>query len=613
LVAVVASYLPVLGAPFVWDDHHLIEQNPVVQRLHPLGDYFGQGFWQGDDLEQGRVYYRPLTILSLALDERVFGNQPGGFHLTNLCVHLLSAGLLFALLRARGTSGYAAVLGTALWALHPRLTEAVAWIAGRTDVLATFFVLCALLAQARSSWRGRVLCAAFLLCGLLCKEVALAGVAAVLVSELVSQGSLRERLQRMTPTVLAVILYLIGRMHAAGIVTVKPAAPSGHFLRFTAALGRYFTMLLTPWFPNAQIGSLGRPGMAYCALGCAVLVGIVWWLITHGRRRDPALMGPLALTAVGFGLVLHVVPFSINVVAADRFLYLPLVGLTLLLTPRLAALGKARLVASAATVLAVSFGAVSFARASVWSDEVALWTTTYRDNPDNPSSTCSELGRLYARAGLFPQAFSIDLECDRSELSGLILANNAASLLARSGRYQQAAGLLGALGAPARPAPVFSFNMALFRTYLNDFAAARSDLAHALEIDPKYADGLALAKRLPEMERQRRYVDSLSESAAPVERARLFAKLGMAVEALHAWRAALADDPAQRELDEGMGFSLAEADAATIEDFYHLYQARVGEHGTPNLVVAYEEHRELVERLLAAWPTLHLKLLELPS
>ncbi|HWZ87792.1 MAG TPA: hypothetical protein VNW92_03050, partial [Polyangiaceae bacterium] len=265
------------------------------------------------------------------------------------------------------------------------------------------------------------------------------------------------------------------------------------------------------------------------------------------------------------------------------------------------------------TALAVSFGALSFARANVWSDEVALWTTTYRYNPDNPSSACTELGRLYARAGLFTEAFSLDRECDHSELTGLILANNAASLLARSGRYQQAAELLNAFGANARPAPVFSFNLALFKTYLNDFDAARADLARALSIDPNYADGLALAKRLPEMERQRRYVDSLSESAAPVERARLFAELGMAVEALHAWRTVLADDAAQRELDEGMGVSLAVGDAATIEDFYRLYQARVGEHGTPNLVVAYQEHHELVERLLAAWPTLHLKLVQLPS
>ncbi len=63
LIVAVGSYWPVLNAPFVWDDHHLIEDSPLIQELHPVRDYFGRAFWQTDELGQGRAYYRPLTNL----------------------------------------------------------------------------------------------------------------------------------------------------------------------------------------------------------------------------------------------------------------------------------------------------------------------------------------------------------------------------------------------------------------------------------------------------------------------------------------------------------------------------------------------------------------------
>lgn len=610
-----ASYLPVLGAPLIWDDHHLIERNPLVQQFHSWHDYFGQGFWQSDDLGQGRTYYRPLIILSLAVDHRLFGDSPGGFHATNLFVHLLSTVLLFRLLRVRGTGGYAAVLGAALWALHPRLTEAVAWISGRTDVLASFFVLAALLALSRATLVGRIACALLLLLGLLCKEIALAGVAAVLLVELVGTGSWLARFRRALPSLLSLSCYLILRAQAAGVSTAS--AGLGRFQRTTAAVGHYFAMLLTPWLPNTQIGDLSEPRTSYVALGCVVLLALGWWTVYRvrtGYRPSATLLAPLALTVVGFGLVLHVVPLSLNVVAADRFLYLPLIGLTLLLTPVLAGLPKPRLLAGAASLLALSFGAATFVRANTWSDEVELWTTTFHDNPGHRGLACSELGRLYARAGLFAQAYSIDQRCETRTLIRLILINNAATLLARAGHYREAIQLLGGLDPAARREPVFSLNLALFRSYLNDFAGARAALAAALQIDPTYADGLALAARLPELQSRRRHADALSEASAPVERARLLGKLGLAVEALHAWQTALANPALSRaEFEEGMWFALAEGDAVTIANFRRQYRARFADSAAPLLELAFDTQRELAERLLLAWPGLNLPLLSLPG
>ncbi|MEI9948073.1 MAG: hypothetical protein WDO74_03630 [Pseudomonadota bacterium] len=606
-----ASYLPVLGAPFVWDDQHLIERTPLVQTLRPWSEYFTQGFWQDDDLAQGRIYYRPLTIL-LALDHAVHGNSPAGFHLTNLVFHLFSTALLFGLLRARGSAGIGAALGAALWALHPRLTEAVAWVSGRTDVLAGFFVLCALLSQAREiRWR-RVSCAAFLLLGLMCKEVAVAGVAAVLVSEFVAVGALSTRLRRMIPTLIAVAAYLVLRATATGLVPSQTGSLHGHFLPATAALGHYLVMLFSPWFPNLQIGSLSQPSSRYSVLGCAVLLGFCWLLIRRAARAQRELLAPIALTLVGFAVVLHIVPINLNVVAADRFLYLPLLGLTLLLIPKVDQ--AAPVVAGACALLAVSFAVVTFYRSNTWSDEVELWTVTYEANADNESTACAELGRLYARAGLLAHAVSVDQGCLDTSNSRRILINNAAAVLARGGNSGAAIELILGLPPALRREAVFGLNLALFRTYLDDFAGARAELARALAVDPNYTDAIALAKKLPELERERRRVEGLPSSTPPAQEARLLAKVGLTTRALKAWRACLiSPDASREEFEEGLWFALAQGDPISVEDSHRQYRLRFAEGGNPQLELAYQAQRDLVQRLLAAWPRLGLTLRSLPS
>jgi hypothetical protein len=329
LVAVLAAYIPVLGGGFVWDDHHLIEDSPLVQELRPLPEYFAQGFWRDEDPQHEATYYRPLAILSLAVDKKIFGDNSGGFHLTNLLFHLLSTSLLFRLLRARNARSYAALLGTALWALFPRLTEAVAWISGRTDVLATFFVLAALVLARRPAWLARLGTALLLLLGLLCKEVAVAGVAYILVTGLCTAGTTRERLTRTVPVPLCLLAYGALRVHAVGFSANESDLALGRrLLAAAASVGHYTVMLVTPWFPDIQIGRLYHPKPLFIALGCVVLAALLLGLVRHFTSLSADTLSALTLTGVAFAVVLHVIPFSVKILAADRFLYLPLVGLT---------------------------------------------------------------------------------------------------------------------------------------------------------------------------------------------------------------------------------------------------------------------------------------------
>ena len=97
-------------------------------------------------------FFRPLFILSYLVDTKIWGARPFGFHLTNVALHSLNAFLTFVLsLRilenlklTAGAKRMIAIGAGALFLLHPSHTEAVVWISGRADLLATFFCLASL-------------------------------------------------------------------------------------------------------------------------------------------------------------------------------------------------------------------------------------------------------------------------------------------------------------------------------------------------------------------------------------------------------------------------------------------------------------------------------------
>ena len=141
---VAAVYAPVLEGVFVWDDHALVETNVRMQK-GSVAQFFVERFWSVDPMTDGRpAYYRPLTVLSLRADVERGGLDPAGFHETNLALHLLATVALVLAAMRLGASGFPSVVAAGLWALLPRSSESVAWVSGRTDLLAGLMSFAAL-------------------------------------------------------------------------------------------------------------------------------------------------------------------------------------------------------------------------------------------------------------------------------------------------------------------------------------------------------------------------------------------------------------------------------------------------------------------------------------
>ncbi|HVJ18306.1 MAG TPA: hypothetical protein VM686_22960 [Polyangiaceae bacterium] len=447
LVVVAVVYAPALGAGYLFDDREIVISSPLVERLHPLAEYFSRPFFTSA-VRELHGYYRPLVVLSFALDYRLHDGAASGLHLTNLVLHLINTALFVFWLRRRGSGAVAALALAGLWALHPRLTEAASWISGRTDVMATTFVLAALVVWQPTAAR-RAVSALLLLAGLLAKETALAGIVALCCCEWAEQrraqssGALGRAAWHSLPFLVALGAYIGLRLFAVGFASGQSLGFGKRALAVFEAVGRYACDLALPWFPDAVQGRIGRPTLPFVALGALTLLLTLWlcWRQRHRLRAEDA--APAALALVGLGLTLHVVPIPSRMISADRFLYLPLIGLLALAAPTLERLWRVRPLARlSAAVLLVSFGVFAFRRSSLWANELAFWVSEYRQASSVERYVpATELAASFLRTGLYEPALKLSQQgIETGDPSANGARYNAALALARLGRTSEARG-----------------------------------------------------------------------------------------------------------------------------------------------------------------------------
>lgn len=192
-------YYPALRAQLVADDFSLVGQVNFAD----AAAYFHKtsGF--------GRNEYRPLTVMSYAIDRRLWQANPEGYHLTNLLLHAITAGLWFLTIYALGRDFALALLGGALFVIHPVNDSRVIWISARDGPICTMFLAGALwvfiLSRQKSSRMLRAIAIVLSACALLAYEGAIILPALLFAIEFLffANGPLRPRLASCLRTTAA--------------------------------------------------------------------------------------------------------------------------------------------------------------------------------------------------------------------------------------------------------------------------------------------------------------------------------------------------------------------------------------------------------------------------
>jgi len=527
LVVLAVVYAPTLGAPFVWDDARLVG-SPELRHLD-LGRAFLQPFWFGAPGEAGSLaFFRPFTSLSFGVDYWLHADNPAGYHLSNLLFHLLSTCGLFALLRRRGLGSAASCALTAWWALLPRLTEDVAWISGRGDALAGLFAVAALLAYRADSLPRVTLAGLLALFSILSKESGLATFGALGVLYFSARGdgtSRRRRIGGWLALALPLSVYVALRLHAGA--SAGDALPLANSLRAYAvleAVGRYASMVVDLARPRTFMGRLGQPAWGFVALGAFTLAVAVACL-PRLRRARPDTVAYAVFGLLPLALVLHVVPLPVTVVASDRYLYLPTLGLVLSVANVVGRWLEVEQWRVAVPLLLALAGATRVAsRVDDYTDGVAFWLAAARGAP-HEATPIVEAGTQAYNAGCFSEAVrlydrALRLE-DWSSPRGL---ENAALIANMTGNRERAAQLGDLLLRRFPRVASLELRRAQLALAGLDFDAARVHARRALALAPKFAQAQAFLRML---EQAHVVWYELQAHEAPIE-----ARLGLEMRAL---------------------------------------------------------------------------------
>ena len=530
-------YANTLGNGFVYDDGYYVVGNPAVT---------GHGLAQMARPLSNNVF-RPLTVGSWAGNWALGGPRPFGFHLVNVLLHAAVALLLYLVLRklleASAQATNIAFVAALLFAVHPIHTEAVAWITGRSELLAAGFLLAAWLLHLYEQPVGALVCFAL---ALLAKESAVVFLPLVLAGDY-ARGQFKSWARYAgIAAVLAAYLGTFWLIEGGGfgekalswmdnpLAKLGPGLQIGNALRVAwkyLALQAYPATLSSDYSYNAIRLYASGKYLLPAVVATAAVLGLWVWTIWK-KRSAWILVGAIYL--FGFSVTANVL-VPTGTIMGERLAYLPSAGFCLLLALLWARLESAnrRLAVTLLGLVVLALGVRTLARNRDWKDNLTLYSADVRAVPDS-ARMHGLLGQEYLRRGElnlaaaelqraiqifpeYPQAIENyalaearlgnDREAREFFEKGLALtrkddsdynprAITLAAWLVQHGEDEQALKILNGVIADSPGEARAWANRAVIRYRRREWMGAREDAERALQLDPANAQAKSLLKAI---------------------------------------------------------------------------------------------------------------------
>lgn len=353
-------------------------------------------------------YYRPVIELSYRLDQWISGGVPFGFHLTNIVLHTLNAYLVYILYlllfeKVNPDNKIPAFVAASFFAVNPLLTESIAWVVGRSDIIAANFMLLSLVCYllhkrgindgySRRGIRHFIYLAAsgfFYLLSALTKEVALSLPIIVIMFEFLYLKHFRFRYNIRASIAVSIYFICITALYfmnfrGGGVDTstanvtvattgLSVSSPLDHIRTFFASYGFYVKKLFLPHPLNFAIHRIDKN--LYAILGVIVSFAFLIWgllrtnIFSFFAAWVLASISPAVIAAV---LMLPWTPW------AERYLYVPVIGLSMAAGYGFALLKERKrtvAIVLSAAILAFMWASTQH-RIYIWADEERLWEDT---------------------------------------------------------------------------------------------------------------------------------------------------------------------------------------------------------------------------------------------
>jgi protein O-mannosyl-transferase len=547
-VLTVAVYIPCVHHPFSnYDDFEYVVENPAVQ-VGLTGQSIRWAFATFDCAN-----WHPVTWLSLQLDSQLFGGtEPFGFHLTNLLLHIANTVLLYLLFVQLTAKIWRSAVVAALFALHPLHVESVAWVTERKDVLSTLFwilTIAAYLFYLRKPSAGRyLLIVATLAVGLMAKPMLVTLPFVLLLLDYWplrrwrNGGTLNSAAEDATTPLPQAVpfrkllvekLPLFALVSVSCVITVLAQSQSGAvaplevyplpvrignaLLAYVAYLGKMLWPMNLAVFYTHHGAQISVAGTFAAGLFLIIFTGLIlgrgcrWPYLTVGWLWYLGTLVPvIGLVQVGTQAM------------ADRYTYVPLIGLFLMLVWGACDLASAlqlhRFYLVAITIIVLSAcGLLTWIQLGYWQSDVEFWKHSLAVNEGNAAAHHG-LGVYFYKQGRWDDA--------RPELERAVAID------------------------PSIPKYHLNFGLALYAQ--DECEQALTEYQKALELDPSNAFvHTALANVLRDLDRreeaQTEYIQAIElspEQASPhVGLGNVLADLGRREEAIDEYQRALHLEP----------------------------------------------------------------------
>jgi len=530
-------YWPVHGFGFVtWDDGVYVSQNPHVA----AGLTAETIRWA---FTTQAPYWQPLTWLSHALDVDLFGMNAGAHHLANLVWHLLNTTILSVVLARLTARPWCAIVTAAMFAVHPLHVESVAWIAERKDLLSACFALLTVGAYARyvrapSPARMAVVLVC-VIASLLAKPMFVTMPIWLLLLDVwplarpLTRQRLTEKLPLVVPAALVAVVASLGQWQTGTMATLARLSIGERLANAAVAYATYLRKAIWPSDLAAYYPYPSGGHDSWQVMAAVMVLAAISGLAFAARRRRYVPVGWLWYVVLLLP-VIGLVQVG-NQAFADRFTYIPLVGVTIAIVWGVADLARssnvARTAAAAVAAAAIlAFAGVARAQVMTWATSETMWSRVLAITPSSYEAQ-SALGAELADRGDLEGARRHQEEALRLRPDDPDANNEMGMLLARAGDYTAA---------------IAHFERALASR--RQFDEARKNLARA-----HFDRGNGLAKSgappadtLPDFRAAVTGDDSRADHRAALGLTLLAA--GQRLEAIAELRAALALDPSNDRL-----------------------------------------------------------------
>ncbi len=421
-------YSNTLDNGFVWDDTKLIAENVKVHYLKYIPQFFTRDYFDRATAPShsglAQQYWRPLVLLSFSIDYFFWGQNPLGYHLTSVIFHTLNAILVLIVLgmipKTRPVAWYASLI----FALHPLNTNAVAFISGRTDLLAaTFFLLaCVIFLRFITMERdgylaipGMALCLSL---SLMAKEsFMVAPLLLLLLGAYISPRSKRRLMEMLCVSIAILTVFFLYRTVAdiplgdwrtsLRHVTIRTLLAAAESIML---YGRLFLLPIGLYLDRFMpVPSSITPGALSLAF---LLVAATLMAVRSSYHKNLngffSLWFLLALLPVSNIIPIYPKLAATQIYIGEQLLYLPSIGLSGLLASvwlvtANRSIAMSPFIRAAGVSALIFFGILTYAHNEYWENDPAFYEQTVHRSPGS-SRMLLNLGLSYAQQKRYDDA-----------------------------------------------------------------------------------------------------------------------------------------------------------------------------------------------------------------